>query len=99
MYLTNFGGQTGLKNIVNNYLKEKEIDVFDKLFNSEKSIINLENIDDIINMIIENCKPKTKTEHDDEKRAISVLSKIRWSTFDSYAYHNTVNLCTVPSKY
>ena len=73
--------------------------MFDKSFNSEKSIINLVNIDRKINMVVENYEPKTKVEYDNETRVISVLNKVRGSIIDFYSHPNTVKLNTVPSKY
>lgn len=69
--------------------------MFDKSFNSEKSIINLVNIDDKINMVVENKEPKTKVEYDNETRVISVLNKVRGSVIDFYSHRNTVKLNTV----
>lgn len=69
--------------------------MFDKSFNSEKSIINLVNIDDKINMVVENKEPKTKVEYDNETRVTSVLNKVRGSIIDFYSHPNTVKLNTV----
>ena len=55
MRVTNFD-QIGLKNIVNRYLKGKDIDVHDRLFNFNKSINNLADIKDRIKIIIDKCK-------------------------------------------
>ena len=54
MHVTNFD-QIGLKNIVNRYLKGKDIDVRDRLFNFNKSIKNVADIKDGIK-IIDKCK-------------------------------------------
>ena len=39
----------------------------DTLFNFEKSIKNLESIDNKVNIIIDDYKPKGETDHDDKK--------------------------------
>ena len=54
MHVTNFD-QIGLKNIVNRYLKGKDIDVHDRLFNFNKSIKNVADIKNGIK-IIDKCK-------------------------------------------
>ena len=53
LHLTHFDNrQLGLENNIKNYLKERNIGVDNKFFDSEKSIKNLANIEDKINMII-----------------------------------------------
>ena len=61
-----------------------------KFFNCEKSIKNLANTDDKINMIIDYHKPKTKTEYDNKKRVRSILNEIRKSMLDPYTYHRII---------
>ena len=61
LHLKNFDNrQLRSTKIVNKYLGEKDIDADNRLFNFEKSIKNLENIAEKINMIIDYYKPKTK---------------------------------------
>ena len=50
--------------------------VDNKIFNFEKSIKNLANIDEKINMIIDYYKPKTKTKYDDKKELLVFLMKL-----------------------
>ena len=67
--LTNIDNRISWKDIVNRYLKEKDADVFENLFDIKKSIKNLTIIDDKINMFIENYEPKTKVENEDTKKS------------------------------
>ena len=67
--------QTALKNLVNRFLKEKETDVFENLFDSKKSIKNLADIDDKINLIVKNYEPKRKANMKDLKRIVNILNK------------------------
>ena len=67
----------GLKNIVNRYLKEKDIDVIDEEFDLNIFIKNLTAIDDKINMIVEEHEPKEKVRIEDKKEVISILHKTR----------------------
>ena len=67
--------QTALKNLVNRFLKEKETDVFENLFDSRKSIKNLADIDDKINLIVKNYEPKRKANMKDLKRIVNILNK------------------------
>ena len=67
----------GLKNIVNRYLKEKDIDVIDEEFDLNIFIKNLTAIDDKINMIVEEHEPKEKVRIEDKKGVISILHKTR----------------------
>ena len=53
------------------------------MFNFQKSISNLVNIDGEINIIIEKCKPKTKIEYD-KIRVASILNEIRKSMLDFF---------------
>ena len=62
------------------------------MFNFQKSISNLVNIDGEINIIIEKCKPKTKIEYD-KIRVASILNEIRKSILDLfffYVHHDTI---------
>ena len=67
----------GLKNIVNRYLKEKDIDVIDEEFDLNIFSKNLTAIDDKINMIVEEHEPKEKVRIEDKKGVISILHKTR----------------------
>ena len=67
----------GLTNIVNNCLEKKDIDVDDRLFTFEKSIKRLSVIDNRINGVIDNFKPKTETKYEDKKRIISILNAVK----------------------
>ena len=67
--------QTALKNLVNRFLKEKETDVFENLFDSRKSIKNLADIDDKINLIVKNYEPKRKANMKDLERIVNILNK------------------------
>ena len=46
----------------------------DRLFNFEKSIKNVANIDDKVNILIDDHKPKTATEYDNKKIVVSILN-------------------------
>ena len=61
------------------------------MFNFQKSISNLVNIDGEINIMIEKCKPKTKIEYD-KIRVASILNEIRKSMLDFffYVHHDTI---------
>ena len=80
----------GLKYTANKLLKEKDIDVFENLFDFKKSVKNLADIDDRIIMTVENYEPKTKTEMEDKKRVVSILNKIRYSKLDFYLDLDTI---------
>ena len=67
--------QTALKSLVNRFLKEKETDVFENLFDSRKSVKNLADIDDKINLIVKNYEPKRKANMKDLKRIVNILNK------------------------
>ena len=70
LHLSNFDNQDlGLANIIQSYLKERNIDVDKKNFNVEISIKNLANMDDKVNMIMDYYKPKTKSVYYDKKRS------------------------------
>ena len=64
------------------------------LFNFEKSIKNLVNIEDKINMIIDDYKPKIETKYDDKKRVVRILNDIRNSMLDCYTYCDTFSKLT-----
>ena len=57
--------------ILDKYLREKNIDVGNRLFNFEKLIKNLTNIDDKIKMIRDNYKFKTEDKYDDKKELLA----------------------------
>ena len=72
LHLTKFDNQkVGLSKIVHKYIGEKNIDVQDGLLNFEKAMKNLANLDNKINMIIDNYKPKTKTEYGNKKELLA----------------------------
>ena len=62
----------------------------DRLFNFEISIKNLVNIKHKINIIIDENKPKTETEHDHKKRVVSILNEIKNCVLDFYFHRETV---------
>ena len=62
----------GLLKLFDKYPGEKLIDVDNRLFNDEKSIENLENIDNKTNMIIGNYKPKIQIKYGGKKRVFSI---------------------------
>ena len=67
LYLTNIYNQTGFKNIVNRYLKEKDTDVFESFGYFKRRVKNLVDIDKNINLILENYESKRKIENEDKK--------------------------------
>ena len=72
LHLTNFDNQhLGVTDFVSVYL-EKSIDVDDRLFNFEKCIKNFANIDDKVNIIIEDYKPKTETKYDNKTEFLAL---------------------------
>ena len=79
LHLTNINNLISSKNIVSRYLKEKDSDVFENLFDFKKSVKILANIENKINMFIENYKPKTHVEKEVKKRVLSTLNKIRYT--------------------
>ena len=62
----------------------------DRLFNFEISIKNLVNIKHKINIIIDENKPKTETEHDHKKRVVRILNEIKNCVLDFYFHRETV---------
>ena len=66
--------------------------ISDRLFNFEKIIDDLTNINNKISIIIENFEFKTKIEYDDKKRVASILNKIRKSKLDFYSHHEAIFL-------
>ena len=95
LHVTDFDNQhLRLADIVNKYLREKNIDVCNRLFNFEKSIKNLVNIDDKTNMVIDYYKPKTDTEYDDKKRVVTILNEARISMLNFYTYRGTFSKLT-----
>ena len=67
LYLTNIYNQTGFKNIVNRYLKEKDTDVFESFGYFKRRVKNLVDIDKNINLILENYESKRKIENEDKE--------------------------------
>ena len=67
LYLTNIYDQTGFKNIVNRYLKEKDTDVFESFGYFKRRVKNLVDIDKNINLILENYESKRKIENEDKE--------------------------------
>ena len=66
LHLTNFAIlHLALTNIVNTYLEKNDVD--ERLFKFEKSNKNLANIDDKVNFVIDDYKPKTKTKYANKK--------------------------------
>ena len=92
-HLTNFDNQISLTRIVKKNIGENSIHVDYNLFNFEKSISNLVNLDDRINMILEKYKPKTKKDDDNKNRfiIISILNKIRMFMLDFCVHHDTIS--------
>ena len=72
MHVTTFDNRSSLKNIVDRYLKRKELNVYDRLFNFDKSFKNLADTDDRINMITVKYKPYKEIELKTKKRSISI---------------------------
>ena len=67
MHLTNVDNWQNNQANINTYLGGKNNDVDDRLANFEKSIKNLGNIDNKINKIMDDYKPKTEIEYDVKK--------------------------------
>ena len=61
--------------MVNKYLGEKIFDVYDRMLNFKKSIKNLPNIDNKINMIIDDYQPKSETKYDNKKELLAFYMK------------------------
>ena len=78
------------KNIVNVYLKGKDIDVIDEEFDYNNTIKNLIAIDDKIDKIVEEYDPKKRVGTEDKKRVISILNIIRNNLLDYYLDPNTI---------
>ena len=92
-HLTNFDNQISLTKVVKKNIGENNIHVDYNLFNFEKSISNLINLDDRINMILEKYKTKTKIEYDNKNRVIiiNILNEIRMFMLDFYVHHDTIS--------
>ena len=71
------------------HIEKNDIDVDDGLFNFGKYIKNLANIANKMN-IIDDYKPKTKTEYDDKKKVVSILNEIKNSILDFYLHRETI---------
>ena len=82
MHLTSIDSRIGFKKDVNKYLKERDIDVSEDQFDFKKLIKNLADIEDKINIIIENYKPKSNVKIEDNKRVFSIFNIIRYSLLD-----------------
>ena len=66
LHLTNFANlHLALTKIFNTYLEKDDVD--ERLFKFEKSNKNLANIDDKVNFVIDDYKPKTKTKYANKK--------------------------------
>ena len=78
------------KNIVNVYLKGKDIDVIDEEFDYNNAIKNLIAIDDKIDKIVEEYDHKKRVGTEDKKRVISILNIIRNNLLDYYLDSNTI---------
>ena len=72
LHLKKFDNQkVGWSKIDHKHIGEKNIDAHDGLFNFEKAMKNLANLDNKINMIINNYKPKTKTEYRNKEELLA----------------------------
>ena len=69
LHLTNFYNIIDLNNIVNIYLKEKCIDVYDRYFSSKNSIKNLADINNRINILIAEPKPDKEIGLEEQKNS------------------------------
>ena len=69
LHLTNFYNIIDLNNIVNIYLKEKYIDVYDRYFSSKNSIKNLADINNRINILIAEPKPDKEIGLEEQKNS------------------------------
>ena len=61
-----------------------------RLFNFEKSIKNLSDIDNRIHKIIDDYNPKAKTEYENKKRALSILDAVKNYILDFYRNRETI---------
>ena len=72
LHLTNLlNRKLVLRKIDNKHLGEKDTDLDNRLFNFEKSIKNLVDIHDKIDIIIDKYKLKTETEYNDKKELLA----------------------------
>ena len=69
LHLRNFDNRINLNNIINRYLKEKYIDVYDRYFNSKSSIKNLADLNDRINTLIAEPKPDKEIGLEEQKKS------------------------------
>lgn len=60
------------------------------MFDFEKPIDNLVKIDNKTNIIIDDYKPKTKSEYEDENGAASIFNRIKKDILSFYIYHETI---------
>ena len=58
--------------------------------NFEKSIENIANIDNKVNIIIDYYKSKTETDYDDKKTVVSIINEIRNDLLDFYPHCETI---------
>ena len=65
-----------------------------RLFNFEKSIKNLSDIDNKIHRITDNYKPKTETKYEDKKRIVNILNSVKNSILDFYLNLETISKLT-----
>ena len=87
LHLTEFDNRKlALTNIIDSYLR-KNIDVNVGLFNFEKLIKVLSDVDNRIHGIIDDYKPKT----DNEYEVVSILNAFKNSTFDFYLHCETTS--------
>ena len=64
--------------------------MFENKFSFIKSIKNLTDIEDKINIIIETSEPKIKPKIEGKKRIISILNAIKYDLLDYYLNPNTI---------
>ena len=71
MHIPNFDNQIGLTKIAHKYLPGNEMNGDTSSFNFEKSIKNLVNIGDKINMIVGYNKPKAEMKYDGKRQLLA----------------------------
>ena len=72
------------------YLKEKDTDVFKNKFSFNKSIKNLADTDDKVNMTVDNYEHKADVETEDKKTVDSILNRIKYNFLNYYLNPNTI---------
>ena len=91
LHLKKFDNEkVGSPKILHKHIGDKNIDVHDGLFNFEKAMKNLANLDNKINMIIDIIKPKQRLNIWQQRRADTILNEIRKSMLDFHVYHDTI---------